>query len=203
MPQINLIQEQRLAVRHQERQVRVVLMAICGIGVVSFLTAGYFTFETVRYTLRMGDLQNQKKKLEPIMKTVQENEDLIASLNVRTQTLESADKDTSRWTAILTHLSSNTPDGVFLSDFKSSQSDPKSGISLGLTGMSIDQNRVGQFIMRLEAAKDLEGVALRYTQEKVGPNNRSTQFELAASVAGTAPKETEATEKKDDQAVKS
>lgn len=188
MPLVNLIQEQRQAIRHKQRQTRMVLLSIVGVGVLSFLTAGYFTFETVRYTLRTNDLKATKERLKPLMDQVEQNEQMIGSLQVKMDTLGSAEKSTVRWSGLLTYLAANTPNGVWLSDLRSTQPDAKSPVSLGVGGLSVDQDRVGQFILRLEAAQQVEGVMLKYTQEKVGPNSRSTQFELNAVLEGTTPK---------------
>ncbi len=190
MPLVNLIQEQRNAIRQRERQTRMVLMAIVGIGAVSFLTAGYFTFETVKYNLKSGELRAQKERLAPMMTDLDNKNLEIGSLQLRRDTLTGAEKDTARWSSLLTYLGSNTPDGVVLSDFRSDMSpDPGTPTGLTMIGLSIDQQQVGDFILRLESSPEMTGVTLKYTQERVGPSNKSTQFELSAGMEGSATKD--------------
>jgi Tfp pilus assembly protein PilN len=186
MPIVNLIQEQRNARRAQEQQGRLILLVIAAAGVVSFLTAGFFTFEKVRHTLRYGELQRLKEELTPKMDELDKIQGSIGGLQVRMDTLKDAEKDTVRWSGLLTYLGTNTPDGVLVSDVRSNMApDATIPTAFTVTGLSVDQNRVADFMLRLQSAPQLQGVVLRYTQEKVGPNNRSTQFELGASLEGT------------------
>lgn len=195
MPLVNLIQEQRNAIRLRERQTRMVLMAIVGIGAVSFLTAGFFTFESVKYSLRIGELQAQKERLAPMMAELDNKQLEIGGLQMRRDTLKGAEADTVRWSSLLAFLGTNTPDGVVLSDFRSDlPGDPKTPTGLTLIGLSEDQQQVGDFILRLESSPEMAGVTLKYTQERVGPSNKSTQFELSAGLEGSAPEEPAATD---------
>jgi Tfp pilus assembly protein PilN len=199
MPIVNLIQEQRNAVRGRESQTRLVLMAIVAAGAVSFLTAGYFTFESVRFNLEIGRLQALKERLQPMMEELERKNQDIAGLQVRRDTLKNAQNDSVRWSTLLAYLGTNTPDGVFMSDFKSAlPTDGQSPVGLNITGLSVDQNRVADFMLRLQSSPELEGVSLKYTQEKVGPNNQSTQFELTAALAGSgrAPEDPNAIQEK-------
>lgn len=191
MPLVNLIQEQRNAIRQKERQTRMILMAIVGIGAVSFLTAGYFTFESVRYNLKIGELRAQRERLAPMMAELDGKELEISGLQMRRDTLKGAESDTIRWSSLLAYLGTNTPDGVVLSDFRSDlQPDPKAPTGLTLIGLSEDQQQVGDFILRLESSPEMANVTLKYTQERVGPTNKSTQFELVAGLEGSGASET-------------
>lgn len=195
MPLVNLIQEQRNAIRLRERQTRMVLMAIVGIGAVSFLTAGFFTFESVKYSLRIGELRAQKERLAPLMTELDNKHLEIGGLQMRRDTLKGAEADTIRWSSLLAFLGTNTPDGVVLSDFRSDlPGDPKTPTGLTLIGLSEDQQQVGDFILRLESSPEMAGVTLKYTQERVGPSNKSTQFELSAGLEGSAPADPAATD---------
>lgn len=168
-----------------------ILMAIVGIGAVSFLTAGYFTFESVRYNLKIGELRAQRERLAPMMAELDGKELEISGLQMRRDTLKGAESDTIRWSSLLAYLGTNTPDGVVLSDFRSDlQPDPKAPTGLTLIGLSEDQQQVGDFILRLESSPEMANVTLKYTQERVGPTNKSTQFELVAGLEGSGASET-------------
>ncbi len=189
MPLVNLIQEQRLAVKQREQQIRLLLLGVFGIGVLSFMTAGYFTFEAIRLNLAADGLVAQKEKLKPLMDDVDSKKDMIAALNPRVTTLETAQKKTAQWFTILNHLTTNTPDGIWLTEVKAAAPQSDKPTEMSITGLSTSQEAVGVFILRLEACPELENVQLKYTQEKIGPTTKNTQFELSANLAGSAPTE--------------
>jgi Tfp pilus assembly protein PilN len=185
MPLVNLIQEQRLTIRQREQQVRMLLLGVLGIGAMSFLTAGYFTFEAVRYNLNADGLVAQKEKLKPLMEELDAKEKMIAAMSPRVTTLATAQEKTAQWYAIMNHLTTNTPEGIWLSEIKCSQPLPDKPTEVSISGLSTTQESVGLFIMRLEASPDLENVQLKFTQEKQGPTTKNTQFELSANLVGS------------------
>lgn len=189
MPLVNLIQEQRMTIRQREQQVRMLLLGVLGIGAVSFLTAGYFTFEAVRYNLNSDALVAQKEKLKPLIQDLDSKEHMIAAMAPRVTTLATAQQKTAQWYSILTHLTTNTPEGIWLTEVKCSQPAPDKPTEVSISGLSTTQESVGIFIMRLEASPELENVQLKYTQEKQGQNTRSTQFELSAILVDKDKKE--------------
>ena len=189
MPLVNLIQEQRLSIRQREQQVRMLLLGVLGIGAMSFLTAGYFTFEAVRYNLNADGLVAQKERLRPLMEELTAKERMIGTMGPRVTTLATAQQKTAQWYSILNHLTTNTPEGIWLSEVKCSQPMPDKPTEVSISGLSTTQEAVGLFIMRLEASPELENVELKFTQEKQGPTTRNTQFELSAMLVGSAKTE--------------
>lgn len=197
MPIVNLIQEQRNAVKQREQQVRMLFVGILAVGAISFLTAGFFTFETVRLHVRANALEKKKEELQPKMDQVVANEEALALLQPRLASLESATVSTEKWSSLLGHLTTNTPDGVWLTGVNALPPTNTTGVVIALTGLSMSQEAVGVYILRLEAAPELENVTLKYTQEKTGPEGNWTQYEISAVLAGTAPEKPKATEKTD------
>jgi hypothetical protein len=59
-----------------------------------------------------------------------------------------------------------------------------------LTGLSTAQDPVGEFMQRVQNEPNLQGVLLKYTNEKPTLAGPAIEFELEAEVAGTAPKKT-------------
>lgn len=185
MPLINLIQEQRLAVKAAERQSRVILMAAVAVGGVGFLASGYFMFESVRLNGRAQALEAMKAKLEPTIKQVDLTKAEIAKLTPRLETLEQAQKNTEKWTRVLAHLTRNTPGGTWLTAVKTAQQDKTKPMMITVNGLSNSQEAVGMFILRLEASEDLENVTLRYTQERIIDAGKQFEFEVSGELVGS------------------
>ncbi len=187
MPFINLIEEQRQAVRKRERQLRVMVLGVLGIAALAFLTAGYFTFEAVRLRMQIGELQAKKTRLQPTMDALASAQEEEGRLGPRINTLESAVEDTGRWTEILAYLALNTPDNLTLNALRCSPATPTDPVTVSFQGLSANQETVGAYIVRLEANKELVDTQLRFTQEQLDGTKKSIQFEVAAVLEGTIP----------------
>ncbi len=192
MPLVNLIQEQRLAVRQREQQTRVLFLGILGIAALSFLTAGYFTFDSIRLKAQAANIEQKIEELKPVTAELAMVEDQITQLTPRMKTLEDAQHNTQQWMDVLGYLTTNTPDTVLLNGLKTSQSDSADPIQVSLTGLSKTQEAVGAFILRIEASPEMEQTMLRYTQERSSGSGadgaKATQFEVVTSLAGTGEK---------------
>jgi len=189
MPLINLIQEQRLAAKIQERRAHVLLMTTVAVGALSFLGAGYFMFETSRLNAKASTLEQQKAKLAPTIKQVDSNKMEIAKLMPRLETLEQAQKNTEKWTQILSHLTRNTPGGTWLTSMKASQQDKTKPLMVTVTGLSGSLEAVGMFQLRLEACEELENATLKYTQERMVEGGKQIEFEIQSELVGSKPAE--------------
>lgn len=189
MPLINLIQEQRLAAKTGERRAHVLLMTTVAVGSLAFLGAGYFMFETSRLNAKAATLEQQKEKLAPTMKQVDDNKMEIAKLQPRLETLEQAQKNTEKWTQILSHLTKNTPKGTWLTAIKAVQQDKSKPLIVTVNGLSGSLEAVGMFQLRLEACEELENATLKYTQERVVEGGKSIEFEIQSELVGSKPVE--------------
>lgn len=187
MPFINLIEEQRQAVRKRDRQLRIMVLGVLGIAALAFLTAGYFTFEAVRLRMQIGELQAKKTRLQPTMDALAAAQEEEGRLGPRIETLESAVEDTGRWTEILAYLALNTPDNLTLNALRCSPPSPTEPVTVSFQGLSANQETVGAYIVRLEANKELIDTQLRFTQEQLDGTKKSIQFEVAAVLEGTIP----------------
>jgi Tfp pilus assembly protein PilN len=187
MPFINLIEEQRQAVRKRERQLRVMVLGVLGIAALAFLTAGFFTFEAVRLRMQIGELQAKKTRLQPTMDALASAQEEEGLLGPRIMTLESAVEDTGRWTEILAYLALNTPDNLTLNALRCSPATATEPVTVSFQGLSANQETVGAYIVRLEANKELVDTQLRFTQEQLDGAKKSVQFEVAAVLEGTIP----------------
>ncbi|HVL39008.1 MAG TPA: PilN domain-containing protein [Fimbriimonadaceae bacterium] len=185
MPLINLIQEQRLTARRNERRARAFFLAFAGTACASLASFGYFLFHTEQLQGEESRLQAMLAKTDPILKAIEENEKVYGTLAPRLKTLEDAQTMTSRWDRITEHLAVQTPQPLWLTGIRCIYQDPTKPIQVSFIGVSDRQDNVGEFILRLQNLPDLEGVNLKFTQEKVIAQGRGIEFEVSANLAGT------------------
>lgn len=189
MPFVNLIKEDRLAAAKRDRQVRMFVLACLGFGAMSFLGAGYFTFEAGQQKSRVAALEAALKEAEPYMKKIEDNKSEIAKLEPRIGTLTKAQEATLQWSRILTHLRTNMPEGVWLTGVVCQRQSPGDPINVSLKGMSTTQEAVGYLILRIETSKDFDKPELVFTQERRTENGKALEFEVKGQLAGSAPVE--------------
>ena len=201
MPFVNLIQEQRLEAQARERTLKTGLTVTMGIGVICLCATGFFMFDSIRLNLLAGSLEQKKAQLEPMMKELDANKAELANLEPRLETLTSATTFSKSWNRILEHLATNTPDEAWLNAVKTFQSDLKTPIEVTFNGVATTQETVGQFMLNLQASEDLENVNLKYTQPKmVEGGKQQFEFEITASIKGSAKTEDEDAPKEDQSA---
>ena len=190
MPYINLIQEQRAVARRNEIRTRAGFFAFIGIGFVSVMGYGALYLKGQDLKSQEASLQAELQRLEPIKKQIESNKKVESELQPRLTTLLDAQQLTDRWIHILNHFTTQTPGNTWLTKVQSSINDPQKGVMVTLTGMSTSQDPVGEFMQRTQNEPNLEGVTLKYTNEKPTMGGPAIEFELEAEVAGTAPKKT-------------
>ncbi len=188
MPLVNLIQEQRLAVKQRERKTRAFFLAFVAAVCGSLLGAGILFLQTEGLNSSEASLKQQLRKLDPVVKQIEQNDKELNALSPRLTTLTDAQEATQRWMRILEHLSRSMPRGMWLTNVRCVSTDPTKPVSLTLAGMCGTQDAVGDLLLRLQACADLESVSLRFTQEKLVNNDKGIEFEIATDIAGTAEK---------------
>lgn len=189
MPFVNLIKEDRLAAVARERQVKMFVLLCGAIAVVSFMGAGFFTFESARYGAKAASLELALEKAKPYLKKVDMNLSEIGKLEPRIHTLTGAQDATMQWSRILDHLRLNMPTGVWLTAVNCQRQSATEPVSVSLKGLSTTQEAVGYLILRVETSRDLENPSLVYTQERLTEKGKALEFEVKGSLVGSAPKE--------------
>ncbi len=187
MPFVNLIKEDRLAAAARERQIRMFVLLCVAIGGVSFLGAGFFTFEAARYKEKSAALEKALEEAKPYMKQVDANNAEIAKLEPKIDTLTNAQGATLQWSRILEHLKGNMPEGVWLTGVTCQRQSSGEAVQVSLKGLSTTQEAVGYLILRVETSKDLESPQLVFTQERQTEKGRALEFEVKGILAGSAP----------------
>lgn len=186
MPLINLIHEQRLLVRQREQKIRILLLASVATGAFAFLATGFYLFNTARYQVMIGALEAKKATLEPLSKQLKSNERDQSVMEPKLTTLTDATKATEKWNRLMTHLTTNVPRTLWLTSIRTNQStNPDEGTTVTFGGYSLNHDDIGEFLLRLEACEDLEGVNLKFSQERIVEKANFLEFEISATLQGS------------------
>ncbi len=194
MPLINLIKEQRIEAQRRERQVQVALMATLGIGALCLVTTAGLMLDGARLNMRGAALEQQIKDLEPLVAELDQNKAEIAVMQPKVKTLEEAQTASAQWGRVLAHMTTNTPEGTWLTNVKAFQQDRTKPMVLTFKGVSKSQDLVGDLILRLELSPDLEKAALKYTQPRPAEGQTLTEFEVEAELVGSGEQSEEPAE---------
>ncbi|MFY9235488.1 MAG: PilN domain-containing protein [Fimbriimonadaceae bacterium] len=186
MPLINLIQEQQLSGRREEARARLFFMSFVASAAAAAAAFGFLLFQTDAAKGELADMEAKNQKMAPLLKQIEDNSRLASQLSPRLNTLESAQLLTSRWNNILDHLVVNTPAQTWLTGIRCVAQDPSKPVSISFVGMAASQELVGEMILRLQGSPELQGVNLKYTQEKVVTEGNGIEFEISADLTGTA-----------------
>lgn len=184
MPQINLIHEQRASMRRREAQARSGLLVFVSSLGLTAVASGVLLLQSQMLRDRQDRLEAELKKLEPIAKQIDENNNENARLTPRLKTLSDARMDTDRWKRILDHLAVNTPKETWMLTLRSQADDPQQPVKVIFNGMSTAQAPIGDLLLRTQNSADLENVNLSYTEERQNNSKKAIQFEFVASLVG-------------------
>jgi Tfp pilus assembly protein PilN len=190
MPHINLIQEQRAIARRNEIRSRTGFFTFVGVTFLSVMAYGGLYLKNTDLKAKEASLLGELQRLEPMKKQIEGIKQLESELQPRLASLEEAQQLTDKWIHILNHFTTQTPKNTWLTNVKSAANDPQKGVMVTLTGLSTAQDPVGEFMQRVQNEPNLQGVLLKYTNEKPTLAGPAIEFELEAEVAGTAPKKT-------------
>lgn len=186
MPLINLIQEQRLTHKANERKARLFLFGLAGSVGLSMTGFGFLMFQGDQLSSEESRLKAKAQKVAPLANEIDTLKAQISDIGPKLTTLTNAQETTGKWTRILGHLTQHTPPQTWLTGMRCTATDPTKPIQLIFAGMSSRQELVGEFILRLQGCDDLDKVELKFTQEKIVSNARNIEFELSTDIKGTA-----------------
>lgn len=186
MPYINLIAEQRKQKRDRERKARSWFFAFVGVTLIGLVGVGYLTLKAESAAAEARSLETKLNELRPYKEEIEQNEKILRALKPRLETLSKARHDTERWWRILDHASLVIPPNTFFTRVKaSSNNDLTKPVELSWTGMSTDQNLIGELMLRLQRSPDLANVELRYTDQKRTSQGTGLEFHIVSFVPGT------------------
>jgi Tfp pilus assembly protein PilN len=183
MPSINMIAPRRAEKHRLEMAMRklvavilvelVLVVAICGWGFMKMLTTG----------ADIKGLDAQLLKLRPKIKEIEKTDKKTAELKPKLDLLNQAKDGTMRWYNTLDQLTLSMPQSTWLTRFSTSSSTQGSDINLSLNGISVDQSKVGETMMRLHNNPNFKSVDLHYTQKTDLEKTIAVEFEIGAAMS--------------------
>lgn len=186
MPLINLIQEQRLAIKRDERTARTYFAVFAGAASGAVFVFGVLTFACERAQASEAKLNATRLTIAPMMKAIDNDDQAEADLKPKLETLSSAEATTERWARILKHVQTQTPPESWLTALRATNTDPTKPITASFEGLATSQSPISEYLFRLENSTDLDNVTLKFTEEKVTGAVKQTQFQIDADVVNTA-----------------
>lgn len=183
MPTINLIHDQRKAFRQRLKASRMWFVAFLGAAVSTVGLTSMLLIGNIALGGEAKSLQAKTEELKPFRETIKRSEEQFRELSPRLTTLTTARTDTERWTRILEHMSYTIPTNTWLTGVRSVVgSDDTAPVEVALTGMSGQQESVGEFMLRLQSLSDIANVRLRYTEEKKTQFGEGLEFQIVCEV---------------------
>lgn len=187
MPNINLIHEQRAAVRRRIRNARLGLYVSAGSLGLTTVVSALLLVQTQLSKSEEDRLQAELKRLKPLSRQIDLCNEESSRLSPRVKTLADARKSTDRWQRILTHFTRNTPPNIWFTNVRSLCDDITKPVSVTVNGAGMAQAPIGELLLRTQNCADLENISLHYTEERTTQDRKAIQFEFVADVTGTAP----------------
>lgn len=186
MPNVNLIAEQRSSFRVAAKKTRIWFFAFTIVCVVSVGGAGSLLLAAESKRAEVRGLEAEFDKQSPIRDEIEANEGALSKLTPRLASLSTARLATEKWTEIFRHVSLTLPQDTFLTNVRSQiPSDPVKPVEFIVTGMSKEQNLIGDFMLRLQDCGELGSVSLKYTEEKRAQQGTGLEFSISALIEGT------------------
>jgi len=186
MPFINLIQEHVLATKRERKRARVALLCFTVATGVAVVANGYCIWQSDALETDIARTKAEAQKNADMLTQIESNKRELFDLSPRLESLSNAQVMTKRWGTILDHLSKQTPPGAWLTQVRSTGSDPTKPLQASFQGLSARQELVGEFILRLQSCTELENVNLKFTAEKIVASSRGIEFDVSADIVGTA-----------------
>jgi Tfp pilus assembly protein PilN len=183
MPTINLIHDQRRAYRQRLKASRLWFTALLGAAISTGGLTAMLLIGSISLNGEAKSLQAKAEELKPYREAIEQSEQALTQLSPRLTTLTSARTDTERWTRILEHMSYVMPTNTWLTGVRSVASNEENApVEVSLTGMSGQQESVGELMLRLQSLSDIANVRLRYTEEKKTQFGEGLEFQIVCDV---------------------
>lgn len=196
MPSVNMIAAKRAEKKKLEEHVRIALITVLGliaiaIGILSFMTARvYGTTHAIR------NVDEELRKIQPTVEKIKDYEAQINELMPRLNLLTESRDQTLLWYRVLQNMSYSMPEQTWLTSMatkvtSTAGTDGKTDqiTVVDLKGLSSSQRLVGEAMLRLNQAPDLDGVDLVYTQIGSATGLNVLDFNITAKLKNGNRKE--------------
>jgi|CXWL01.1.fsa_nt_gi Tfp pilus assembly protein PilN len=185
MPFINLIEEQRLAQRRESAKARTALVVLASVAGLVMIGCGFFFVIGEALDGEISAMKAEADKVKPLLTEIESVHKQVAQMGPKLTTLKSARELTSKWDSILNHLTIQTPSGIYMTSVRCQAADPSKPIEVTFSGISTQLQTVGEFILRMQGCEQLNGVALKDTQERMLASATGIGFDVLADVEGS------------------
>jgi len=185
MPSINMIAPRRVEKRRLERDMRRLVAVILAELVCAVAIGGWVCTKLLTTRNRIGDLDVQLARLQPIVKQIEGYDSATKTLAPKLDLLNKAKERTMQWYNSLDRLTQSLPQSTYLTRIATKRSDKKedAGTTVNLSGISISQAKIGETMLRLTAIPDFKKVDLHYSQASCVNGCPAIEFEIGATMS--------------------
>ena len=183
MPSINMIAPRRAEKHRLERAMRKLVAVILVELALAVALSGWGFMKALSTSADIKELDAQLLKLRPRIKEIETTDKKTAELKPKLDLLNQAKDGTMRWYNTLDQLTLSMPQSTWLTRFSTSTSTQENDINLNLNGVSVDQSKVGETMMRLHNNPNFKSVDLHYTQKTDIGKITAIEFEIGAAMA--------------------
>lgn len=184
MPSINMIAPRRAEKRRLERAMRKLGVLILVQAVVTVALGGWVFMKILTTRTAIAELNSQMQVLTPKIKKVAEFDRKTAELTPKVELLDKAKARTMRWYNTLDKLTQSVPSSTWLTRIATTVNAGQPDAVISINGVTSEQARVGETMMRLHANPEFKSVDLHFTQKGSGIQSQSVEFEIGALMAG-------------------
>lgn len=182
MPSINMIAPRRAEKRRLEQAMRRLVVVIL-VEVVFVIALGGWVFtKTLTTRASISELNAQMQALTPKINKIKDLDQKTAEIQPKVELLSQAKERTMRWYNTLDRLTQSVPSSTWLTRLSASKSSDSKGLVLNIVGVTSEQARVGETMMRLHSNPDFKSVDLHFTQRGSQTTAQTVEFEIGASM---------------------
>lgn len=189
MPSINMIAPRRAEKRRVERAMRRLAVLILAELVFVVALGGWVFTKTITTRATISELNAQLQTLAPKIKGIQLLDKKTAELKPKVDLLNQAKIRTMCWYNTLDRLTQSVPSSTWLTRLSTSTSVGSKDLILNINGLTCEQARVGETMLRLHSNPDFKSVDLHYTQKGNQGTMQAIEFEIGATMLGSDPEE--------------
>jgi Tfp pilus assembly protein PilN len=185
MPSINMIAPRRAEKRRVERAMRRLAVLILAELVFVVALGGWVFTKTLTTHATISELNAQMQTLAPKIKSIQSLDKKTAELKPKVDLLNQAKTRTMCWYNTLDRLTQSVPSSTWLTRLTTSSSVASKDMVLNINGLTSEQARVGETMLRLHSNPDFKSVDLHFTQRGNQGSAQAIEFEIGATMAGS------------------
>lgn len=184
MPSINMIAPRRAEKRRVEQAMRKLAVLILAELVFVVALGGWVFTKTLTTRASIAELAAQMQALKPKIDKIKDLDKQTAELKPKVDLLNQAKDGTMLWYNTLDRLTQSMPSSTWLTRLSTTTDVRSKDLILNLNGVTSEQARVGETMMRLHSNPDFKSVDLHYTQKGSIEDVQTVEFEIGASLGG-------------------